>query len=144
MAPFVCAQNNPFLRPGSNAPKPPFVQKPAPLPPKPIPRNPNLEFRGYYQFQGEWKIALFDKAKNQGFWLTEGEKIAELDAEVESFNPETEVLSLRGGMTLTLKDSDKTVLPVPSGQAKPPASAKKPTNAPKVPGKPPIPLPRRR
>ena len=135
---FLCAQNNPFLRPGANQPKAPVVQRPAPPPPKPIPRNPNIEFRGYYEFQGEWRIALFDKAKNQGFWLGQGDKVADLDAEVESFNPETEILKLRGGMTLSLKDSDKKVLPVPSGQVKPmkpPSSAQKPKS-------PPIPLPK--
>lgn len=142
---FLCAQNNPFLRPGSNKPKPPVVQRPAPPPPKPIPRNPNIEFRGYFEFQGEWKIALFDKTKNQGFWLTPGEKLADLSTEVESFDPTTEILKLKGGGTLELKDSDKTVLPVPSGQFKPPASTKKSSSAPKVPlGKNPIPLPRRR
>lgn len=134
----LVAQPNPFLRPGSNAPKAPVVQRPAPPPPKPIPRNPNIEFRGYYQFQGEWKIALFDKTKNQGFWLTKGEKVAELDAEVEIFNPDTEVLKLRGGMILSLKDSDKTVLPVPSGQVKP----TKPPSSSQKPRTPPIPLPK--
>jgi len=128
------AQTNPFLRPGSIQPKPPTVQKPAPPPPKPIPRNPNIEFRGYYEFQGKWRIALFDKAKNQGFWLSQGEKVADIDAEVESFNPETEVLKLKGGMTLSLKDSDKSTLPVPSGQTvKPPAPAKPVPPAAKVP-----------
>ena len=139
--------SNPFLRPGSNAPKPPVVQRPAPPPPKPIPRNPNIEFRGYYEFQGEWRIALFDKAKNQGIWLSQGEKVADFDAEVESFNPKTEVIKLRGGMTLSLKDSDKTTLPVPSGQAvKPPSAAKSVPPAAKgvPPIKPSIPLPRRR
>jgi hypothetical protein len=141
------ASTNPFLRPGSNQPKPPTVQRPAPPPPKPIPRNPNIEFRGYYEFQGEWKIALFDKVKNQGLWLRRGEKVADFDAEVESFNPETEVLKLKGGMTLSLKDSDKTTLPVPSGQPlKPPAPAKPASSPSKVkpPIKPTIPLPRRR
>ena len=141
------ANTNPFLRPGSNQPKPPTVQRPAPPPPKPIPRNPNIEFRGYYEFQGEWKIALFDKVKNQGLWLRRGEKLADFDAEVESFNPETEVLKLKGGMTLSLKDSDKTTLPVPSGQpVKPPAPAKPASSPSKVkpPIKPTIPLPRRR
>ena len=140
-------QNNPFLRPGSNQPKPPTVQRPAPPPPKPIPRNPNIEFRGYYEFQGEWKIALFDKAKNQGFWLSQGERVADFDAEVESFNPETEVLKLKGGMTLSLKDSDKTTLPVPSGLPVKPATTTKPASpAAKVapPIKTSIPLPRRR
>jgi len=128
------ASTNPFLRPGSNQPKLPTVQKPAPPPPKPIPRNPNIEFRGYYEFQGKWRIALFDKAKNQGFWLSQGEKVADIDAEVESFNPETEVLKLKGGMTLSLKDSDKSTLPVPSGQTvKPPAPAKPVPPAAKVP-----------
>jgi len=147
VAHFLSAQNNPFLRPGSNQSKPPVVQRPAPPPPKPIPRNPNIEFRGYYEFQGEWRIALFDKAKNQGFWLSQGEKVADIDAEVESFNPKTEVIKLRGGMTLSLKDSDKTTLPVPSGQAvKPPSAAKSVPPAAKgvPPIKPSIPLPRRR
>ena len=147
VAHFLSAQNNPFLRPGSTQPKPPVVQRPAPPPPKPIPRNPNIEFRGYYEFQGEWRIALFDKAKNQGFWLRKGETVADFDAEVENFNPETEVLKLRGGMSLSLKDSDKTTLPVPSGQpVKPPAPAKPPSPATKVapPIKSSIPLPRRR
>jgi len=144
---YLSAQNNPFLRPGSNQPKPPVVQRPAPPPPKPIPRNPNIEFRGYYEFKGAWRIALFDKAKNLGFWLSQGEKVADFDAEVESFNPETEVVKLRGGMTLSLKDSDKTTLPVPSGQAvQPPAPAKPASPATNVapPIKRSIPLPRRR
>ena len=147
ISPRLFAQNNPFLRPGSKVPKPPVIQRPAPPPPKPIPRNPHIEFRGYYEFQEEWRIALFDKAKNLGFWLSQGEKVADFDAEVESFNPETEVLKLRGGMTLSLKDSDKTTLPVPSGQAvQPPAPAKPASPATNVapPIKRSIPLPRRR
>lgn len=135
--------SNPFLRPGFNAPKPPVVQRPAPPPPKPIPRNPNLEFTGYYKFQGEWKLALFDKVKNQGFWLSKGELLEGVDAEVESFNPETEEIKLQGGMVLKLKDSEKSVLPVPSGQAssnKPPIPVS-PANAVPKPG---IPPPRRR
>ena len=121
LIPFsVWAQDNPFLKPGSNRQKAPVISKPAPPPPKPIPRNPNLEFRGYYEFRGEWKVALFDKAKNQGFWLSEGEKVEGLDAEIESFNPETEAIKLKGGMTLTLEKSDHKVLPVPSGQVKTP------------------------
>jgi hypothetical protein len=143
----LLCQSNPFLRPGANKPKAPTVQKPASLPPKPIPVNPNIEFRGYYEFQGEWKIALFDKAKNQGFWLSKGETVADFESVVESFNPETEVLKLRGGMSLSLKDSDKTTLPVPSGQpVKPSAPAKPALKATKVapPIKPSIPLPRRR
>ena len=134
-------QNNPFLRPGSNSPKPPVIQRPAPPPPKPIPRNPNIEFRGYYEFEGVWRVALFDKVKNQGFWLVEGEVLEGI--EVESFNSETEIIKLKGGMTLSLKNSDKSVLPVPSGQVKSskatipgkPASQVKKTN---------IPPPRRR
>ena len=144
---YLSAQSNPFLRPGANKPQAPIVQKPAPPPPKPIPRNPNIEFRGYYEFHGEWKIALFDKSKNFGFWLSEGEKFPDLNAEVESFDPKTEVLKLNGGMTLSLKDSDKTTLPVPSGHpVKPRATAKPAPPAAKVapPIKPSIPLPRRR
>lgn len=140
---FLFGQVNPFLPPGSSKPKPPVVQRPAPPPPKPIPRNPNLEFTGYYKFQGEWKLALFDKVKNQGFWLSKGESLEGVDAEVESFNPETEEIKLQGGMVLKLKDSEKSVLPVPSGQAssnKPPIPVS-PANAVPKPG---IPPPRRR
>ncbi|MEK9772459.1 MAG: hypothetical protein VW576_02735 [Opitutae bacterium] len=90
-------------------------------------------------------LALFDKSKNEGFWLTQGEKIEGIDAEVESFNPETEIIKLKGGMTLNLKDSDKTVLPVPSGQVKStsPPIPRNSTPAVQVP-KPGIPPPRRR
>ena len=137
----VIAANNPFLKPGSNAPRPPVIQRPAPPPPKPIPRNPNIEFRGYYEFEGVWRVALFDKVKNQGFWLVEGELFEGI--EVESFNPDKEVIKLKGGLSLSLKDSDKTVLPVPSGQVK--------LSKPPIPGKPAsqvkktnIPPPRRR
>ncbi len=145
LAPIFCAAQNPFLRPGSNSAKPPVIQRPAPPPPKPIPRNPNIEFRGYYEFKGEWRLALFDKAKNQGFWLKQGEKIEGINAEVESFNLEKEEILLRGGMRLVLKDSDRSVLPVPSGQVKkgsPPIPVKpKPANQVPRPG---IPPPRRR
>ena len=86
-------------------------------------------------------MGLFDKVKNQGFWLVEGELLEGI--EVESFNPDTEIIKLKGGMTLSLKDSDKTVLPVPSGQVK--------SSKPPIPGKPAsqvkktnIPPPRRR
>ena len=91
-------QNNPFLRPGSNSPKPPVIQRPAPPPPKPIPRNPNIEFRGYYEFEGVWRVALFNKVKNQGFWLVEGEVLEGI--EVESFNSDTEVIKLKGEQSL--------------------------------------------
>ena len=142
---FVHAQNNPFLRPGSKNAKPPVISRPAPPPPKPIPVNPNIEFRGYYEFQGQWRIALFDKAKNQGFWITKGETIEGIEAEVESFNPDTDEIRLKGGRSLKLKESDKTSLPVPSGQAKkptPPIPVKpKPTTQVPKPG---IPPPRRR
>ena len=137
----VKGQKNPFLRPGSNAPKPPVIQRPAPPPPKPIPRNPNIEFRGYYEFEGVWRVALFDKVKKQGFWLVEGEIVEGI--EIESFNPDTESIKLKGGLSLSLKDSDKSVLPVPSGQVKSskPAILGKPANQVK---KTIIPPPRRR
>ena len=48
-------------------------------------------------FKDSGNLALFDKVKNQGFWLTKGETIEGIDAEVESFNPETEIIKLRGG-----------------------------------------------
>ena len=122
-------QSNPFLQPGSQNRKPPPVIKSTPLPPSPKPINSNLQFRGYYKFQGVWHFALFDKVKNQGFWLSKGETVDGIDAEVESFNPDTEIIKLKGGMTLSLRESDKTILPVPSGQVKSPSR-------PPVPGKP--------
>jgi hypothetical protein len=140
---LLCAENNPFLRPGSNLRKPPFVQKSALPESRPISQNENLEFRGYYQLKGEWKFALFDKKKKRGFWLSQGERIDELNAEVKSFNPETDEVSLQGGLTLKLEVSDNNVLPVPRVQSKPPASAPKLTKAPKaIPVKQAIPRPR--
>ena len=118
----VVAQNaeNPFLRPGYNKPSPPKVIKPAPPPPSPIPRNTNLEFRGYFKFQDQWNFSVFDKAKNTGVWLKKGELSDDGTLQVVGFDPEKSEIRLKDGMRLTLKDADKRVLAVPSGQISPP------------------------
>ena len=72
------AQGNPFLRPGSKPPLQPVVRKPAPPPPAPIPHNPNLEFRGYFQLKGELHFALFDKSKKYIWTFASYEKDDEL------------------------------------------------------------------
>ena len=121
------AKENPFLRPGSNPPQKPLIQKTAPPPPPPIPNNPNLEFRGYFKLDSQWFFALFDKSKNRGEWLKKGQKMAEGLHVIESFNPETEVIKLKGGMTISLKDSEKRTLPLPSGLSnKPPPKRSNP------------------
>jgi len=132
---------NPFLRPGGNKPTPPPVIKQAPPPPAPIPRNPNLEFRGYFKFDDHWHFAIFDKAKNEGVWLKKGESFDEGKVEVVGFDPDANELRLKGGMQLTLKDSEKKVLTVPSGQA---VAPKTPAKVIPPPGARSIPPPRRR
>lgn len=127
------AQGNPFLRPGSKPPLQPVVRKPAPPPPAPIPHNPNLEFRGYFQLKGELHFALFDKSKNRGQWLQKGESMPDGGREIEDFDSKNEELILKGGLRLSLKDSDKRTLPLPGGGKVSPVTPK--------PGK--IPPPRR-
>lgn len=132
---FLFGQN-PFLRPGSNKPKPVVVQRPAPPPPPPKPQNTNIELRGFFKFKGEWYFSIFDKAKNKGVWLQEGEAFDDGKVEIESFNPETEIVKMKGGTTLSLKKSDGKVLSVPSAM---PVKKAKPSS----PQKPPITSPRR-
>ena len=110
------AQSNPFLRPGSQNAKPPTVVKPAPPPPSPTPINSNLELRGFFKYAGAWHFAIFDKVKNKGFWLKKGESFDNGKVQIESFNPETSVVKMKGGQTLTLKASEHKVMPVPSAQ----------------------------
>lgn len=109
------AQSNPFLRPGAKQ-KPPTVVRPAPPPPAPKPINSNLELRGFFKFQDTWHFAIFDKVKNKGFWLKRGESYDEGKVEIESFNPTTEVVKMKGGQTLSLKKSEHKVMAVPSAQ----------------------------
>ena len=118
------ADANPFLAPGQKRPAPPAVVKPAPPPPKPIPRNPNLEFRGYYKFQGEWKFALFDKSKNEGVWLSQGEPASDGTTKIESFDSKTEEIVLNGGISLSLKESEGRTLPIAGMQQSKPGSIK--------------------
>lgn len=112
----LSAQSNPFLRPGSQNAKPPPVIRSTPNPPPPKPMNSNLELRGFFKFEGIWYFAIFDKVKNQGVWLKKGESFDNGKVKIESFNPETEVVKINGGMTLSLKESQHRVLPVPSAQ----------------------------
>tara|TARA_B100001093_G_C26827445_1_gene1014667 strand:+ start:2151 stop:2633 length:483 start_codon:yes stop_codon:yes gene_type:complete len=110
------AQGNPFLRPGSESSKPPPVIRSSPNPPPPKPMNSNLELRGFFKLGGNWHFAIFDKVKNQGVWLKKGESFDEGKVQIESFNPDTEVVKMKGGMTLSLKKSQHKILPVPSAQ----------------------------
>ena len=104
------------MRPGSQNAKPPTVVKPAPPPPSPTPINSNLELRGFFKYAGAWHFAIFDKVKNKGFWLKKGESFDNGKVQIESFNPETSVVKMKGGQTLTLKASEHKVMPVPSAQ----------------------------
>ena len=118
---YVYAQN-PFLQPGSNKPRP-VIQKPTPPPPPPKPQNTNIELRGFFKFRDEWHFSIFDKAKNKGVWLKKGESFDDGKVEIESFNPDTEVLKIKGGITLSLKKSENKFIQVPSGMpVKKPAS----------------------
>ena len=136
-ASLLSAQTNPFLRPGSKKPSAPIVQKSTPLPPKPIPHNHNLEFRGYFKLKGTWHFSVFDKSKKKGEWYMSGDEIGDSGHKINEFLVDKEVLVLAGGLELALHESDKSSLPLPV--AKP---QRKPQPAPfKVP--PPNPKPRR-
>jgi len=117
----IWGQSNPFLAPGQLKPRPPAVVQPAPPPPKPIPRNPNLEFRGYYKFQDKWKFAIFDKSKNEGVWLEQNEVSHDGTTSIESFNLEKEEVILTGGISLSLKKSDGKPIPIAVSSPKPKA-----------------------
>ena len=118
---------NPFERPGSRQAKPPAIIRPAPPPPAPKSINPNIELRGIFKFRDEWHFSLFDRGLNRGAWLKIGESFDDGKVEIEGFNPDTEELKLKGGISLTLKNASNSVLPVPSGQP-----VKKTAQAPKV------------
>ena len=64
---IVCGQN-PFLRPGSNQPKP-VVQKPVPPPPPPKPQNTNIELEVFLNIKtnGIFQFLIKPKIKEYGF-----------------------------------------------------------------------------
>jgi hypothetical protein len=127
LAPVLVAQQNPFLPPGAKSARPPApVVRQAPIAQKPKPVNPNLELRGIFRYRDVWHFSIHDKVKNKGYWVTPGDSLTEDNIEVESFDEANEVLKLKGGMTLALKESSLKTLPVP-GQGKPKPIAKKPT-----------------
>jgi hypothetical protein len=113
---FVQSQKiNPFERPGSRQAKSPVIISPAPPPPAPKAMNPNIELRGIFKYRNEWHFSLFDRGTNKGAWLKIGESFDEGKVEIQGYNPESDELKLKGGLSLTLKNSTKGVLPVPSG-----------------------------
>ena len=107
---------NPFERGGPKRPQPTPIVRSAPPPPAPIPINPNIEFRGLFKYQDEWHFSLFNKSTNKGVWLKKGESFDDGKVVIEDFNPRTDIVNLKGGMTLSLIKSKNQVLPVPSGQ----------------------------
>ena len=135
---MLANQINPFEQAGSKRQRPAPIVRPAPSPPAPIPINPNVEFRGVFKYQGEWHFSLFNKGTNRGVWLKRGQSFDDGKIEIEDFNPETEIIKLRGGMTLSLLKSSNQTLPVPSGRPvkKLPTTSKPniPPRAPVVPG----------
>ena len=127
LAPVSVAQQNPFLPPGAKSARPPApVVRQTPIAQKPKPVNPNLELRGIFRYRDVWHFSIHDKVKNKGYWVTPGDSLTEDNIEVESFDEANEVLKLKGGMTLALKESSQKTLSVP-GQGKPRPIAKKPT-----------------
>ena len=113
---FGNVPENPFLRPGSNKPSPPKIVKPTPLPPSPVPRNSNLEFRGYFKLNDQWNFSVFDKSTSKGIWLKKGETSHDGAIQIVGFDPQRSEIRLKNGMSLLLKDADKSTLSVPSGQ----------------------------
>jgi len=84
---------NPFLRPGSNRPKPPPVV--AAPPPKPV--NPQIlkevEFRGFFLLNGIPHFCIYNKKSNFGEWIRLSERTVE-EFEADSFDLETETITL--------------------------------------------------
>ena len=117
---------NPFERGGPKRPRPAPIVRPAPPPPAPKTINAIIEFRGLFKYQDEWHFSLFNKSTNKGAWIKKGESFDGGKVEVEDFNPESEVLNLKGGVTLNLIKSNNKILPVPSG-----LPVKKPTTKPR-------------
>ena len=108
-------QVNPFERGGPKRPRPAPIIRPAPPPPAPKPINPNIEFRGVFKYKGQWHFSLFNKSVNKGAWVMKGESFNDGNVEVEDYNPESDVLKLKGGVTRSLITSYNKILPVPSG-----------------------------
>lgn len=135
--PSIASQNlpNPFERGGATRPKPSPIIRSAPPPPAPIPINPNIEFRGIFKYRDQWHLSLFNKSTNKGAWLKKGERFDDGKVEIEDFNPQTDIVKLKGGMTLSLIKSKNQVLPVPSGQ---PVKKKPVVNKLKAPTRPPV------
>ena len=121
------AQSNPFLPPGAKTVRPPApAVKQLPVAPKPKPINPNLELRGIFRYRDVWHFSIHDKVKNKGYWVTPGDALTEANIEVESFDEANDVLKLKGGVSLSLRESANKTLPVP-GQGKPKSITRKPT-----------------
>ena len=121
------AQSNPFLPPGARTVRPPApAVKQLPAAPKPKPINPNLELRGIFRYRDVWHFSIHDKVKNKGYWVTPGDALTEANIEVESFDEANDVLKLKGGVSLSLRESANKTLPVP-GQGKPKSITRKPT-----------------
>ena len=134
----------PFLRPGSNSAKPPVIQSMHHRHPSPFLEiqilssgdTMNLRVNGGlpYLINQKPRVLAETRRENRGYRYRGGK-----------LQFEKEEIQLRGGMRLVLKDSDRSVLPVPSGQVKkgsPPIPVKpKPANQVPRPG---IPPPRRR
>ena len=124
------SQDNPFLPPGAKNARPPApVVRQVPVAPKPKPVNPNLELRGIFRYRDVWHFNVHDKVKNKGYWITHGDALTEANIEVESFDEANDALKLKGGVTLSLRESANKTLAVP-GQGKPKAMSKKPTAKP--------------
>ena len=49
-------------------------------------------------------FSIFDKGKNKGVWLKKGDSFDDGKVEIESFDPDTEAVKLKGGFTLSLKN----------------------------------------
>jgi hypothetical protein len=133
---FVHGQKiNPFERPGSKQAKPPVIISSPSHPPPPKAINPNIELRGIFKYRNEWHFSLFDRGTNKGAWLKVGESFDNGKVQIKGYNPDSDELKLNDGSSLTLKNSTKGVLPVPSGlpvRKSPSASKKSPRLVPPV------------
>ena len=128
------SSDSPFANPDKPPPKPNSQagQLPAPIKYKPpVKQQPShYELRGYYKFEGQWRIYLYHRNNREGAWLNWDENSTSVDYAGETFvfDTESKEVEHEGFQPIQLADTPK-----PTGKPFTPAPAK--SSAP-VPGKP--------
>ena len=99
---------SPFLPPGHNKPK---AQAPVPVRTNgPIARQ--IEFRGVVQMNETYRLSLFDKSEQKGYWIKVGENKGGIN--VTAFDPKSMAITLnQNGRSERLNLLESTDAPMP-------------------------------